>query len=108
MIYAERDENGNIIALRNNPVEPDQQEISTEELETFLSEYDQNKTISAFFRKLDNEVIRVLDDLVDLLVMKNIIKITDLPEQAQQKLGNRKRIRSKIQDNCILDEDEIL
>ena len=46
----------------------------------------------------DLELIRVLEDLVDLLIDRNLISFSDLPDAAQQKLlrkkGNRKGANS--------------
>lgn len=58
----------------------------------------------------DAETIRVIEDLVDLLIQKKMILLTDLPDAAQQKLMQRQRMRSElsVMDNMIVDEDDIL
>jgi hypothetical protein len=40
--------------------------------------------------------VRVIEDIIDALIVKNIINITDLPEQAQAKLFARKSFRERI------------
>ena len=42
------------------------------------------------FQQLDADFIRVLEDLIDVLVDKHVINITDLPEPARDKLAARR------------------
>jgi hypothetical protein len=42
--------------------------------------------------------VRVLEDLIDTLMAKNVIRHTDLPEAAQRKLVLRKGLRNRMQD----------
>lgn len=55
----------------------------------------------AHFASLDAGLIRVLEDLVDVLVARNIIRITDLPSEAQQKLFDRKGFRDRFRRNAL-------
>lgn len=45
----------------------------------------------------DAEFVRVLEDLIDTLIMKNVIRHTDLPAAAQQKMVKRKGLRNRMQ-----------
>lgn len=56
---------------------------------------------SASFAHLDTGLIRVLEDLVDVLVAHNVLRITDLPAEAQQKLFARKHFRDRFQRNAL-------
>ena len=47
------------------------------------------------FDRLDAGFVRVLEDLIDTLITKNVLNITDLPEQAQAKLLARKSFRER-------------
>lgn len=49
------------------------------------------------FDAADAEFVRVLEDLIDTLIMKNVIRHTDLPSAAQQKLVKRKGMRNRMQ-----------
>lgn len=60
------------------------------------------------FRESDIHLARVLEDLISLLVDRNIIRFTDLPEQAQKRLNQRQSMRSKSQLSGILDENNEL
>ena len=58
------------------------------------------------FSDSDAEFVRVLEDLIDTLIQKNILHHTDLPPEAQRKLVSRKGMRSRIQGALnILSED---
>lgn len=59
---------------------------------------------------LDNQMIRVLEDLVDILVEKQVILFTDLPNEARQKILARKETRAHLStlSNLIGNADEIL
>jgi len=46
--------------------------------------------------KSDLEMIRVYEDLTDILIGKNLVMLTDFPPAAQQKLVRRKRLRSSL------------
>ena len=54
----------------------------------------------------DTETIRVIEDLVDLLIEKKLILLTDLPAAAQKKLSERRQIRGDlcVLGNVIVDE----
>lgn len=56
----------------------------------------------------DLEMIRVYEDLVDLLIGKNLVLLTDLPPAAQDKLLRRKRLRAMLSPlaDIIASEDE--
>ena len=47
------------------------------------------------FARLDADFVRVLEDLIDTLIGKNLINITDLPAEAQAKLFSRKSFRER-------------
>jgi len=47
------------------------------------------------FDQLDAGFVRVLEDLIDTLIVKNVIAISDLPESAQAKLYARKSYRDR-------------
>ena len=53
--------------------------------------------VQNFLRDLDVDLVRVLEDVIDLLVSRGIFRFTDLPESAQQKLVFRKNLRSQWQ-----------
>ncbi len=56
---------------------------------------------SSDFDQLDAGFVRVLEDVIDTLIVKNILNITDLPEQAQSKLFARKSFRERISKSSL-------
>jgi hypothetical protein len=60
------------------------------------------------FRESDIHLARVLEDLISLLVERNTIRFTDLPEHAQKRLNKRQSMRSKSQLSGILDDSNDL
>ncbi len=58
------------------------------------------------FGRLDADFVRVIEDVIDTLIVRNIINITDLPELAQAKLFARKSFRERItRDSLRLFDD---
>jgi hypothetical protein len=53
------------------------------------------------FSRLDADFVRVLEDVIDTLIVKNILNITDLPEQAQAKLFARKSFRERVSKSSL-------
>ncbi|UTW03945.1 hypothetical protein KDX31_02625 [Amphritea atlantica] len=120
MLYAIRNEQGQITSLSAHPAENSTvANIADPEVINFLSS-NNNETESPqeILNKTDSEVSRIIEDLIDLLIAKQTILFTDLPEAAQQKLLARKLARSAydvdendrpVMENSILgDDDSIL
>jgi hypothetical protein len=85
MLYVQRDENGKITGLTVTPGE------NTEEAS--LTDQD----VSEFLTASDPDMIRVLEDLIQILISKNVITFEDLPETAQLKLLYRENTRSFLE-----------
>ncbi|MBT8448517.1 MAG: hypothetical protein KJO69_02450 [Gammaproteobacteria bacterium] len=85
MLYVQRDENGKITGLTITPGE------NTEEAS--LTDQD----VSEFLTASDPDMIRVLEDLIQILISKNVINFEDLPETAQLKLLYRENTRSFLE-----------
>ena len=79
----------------------------------FLNEAQTHPSVIAKLQGSDTTLIRVLEDLVNLLVKKNLIQFTELPEAAQHKLMARKEFRSRLQQDTttsstLLQDDDSL
>jgi FMN phosphatase YigB (HAD superfamily) len=48
------------------------------------------------FDRSDLEMIRVYEDLIDILIAKRVILLTDFPPAAQEKIVRRKRLRASL------------
>lgn len=107
MPYVRRNSEGEIDALFQHP-EAGAGEFLPQhspEVARFLG----NEADAALFRGLDDELIRVVEDLIDVLIAKNVLRLTDLPVSAQEKLLSRKRLRSQLHrpsSDSLLDSDE--
>jgi len=56
----------------------------------------------------DLPFVRVLEDVIDLLIDKSLIRFTDLPLAAQNKLLQRRSTRERRQGlSLLVDEDAI-
>jgi hypothetical protein len=92
MPYARRDASGLVASLHRE---------ATAEAAEFLA--DDHPDVRAFlgqpaaadFARLDADFVRVLEDVIDTLINRNVINITDLPAEAQAKLFSRKSFRER-------------
>lgn len=57
------------------------------------------------FRESDIQLARVLEDLVNILIERNLIQFTDFPNAAQKRLNDRQSMRSKNRLTILLDDD---
>ena len=55
----------------------------------------------AAFGRLDADFVRVIEDVIDTLIVKNELNITDLPAEAQAKLFARKSFRERVSKNSL-------
>lgn len=107
MLYVERDEDGRIIALHNSsvPNADEQKSVIDEEIVDFLKNNVEADPWIQFLTLSDTGIIRILEDLIDLLIRKNVILFTELPEHAQLKIKERKRVReTKAPQNFMVDD----
>jgi hypothetical protein len=113
MAYIERDVSGNIIGVHEEPQDNAKEILALDdpELLNYLVESASSDDAKTILNTSDFALIRVLEDLVNTLIDKNIILFTDLPLAAREKLANREKIRSHLNslDNLISDsEDQLL
>lgn len=102
-MYVNRDEEGNIAQVCKEPT-PDCKEYlmpGSAELVAFFAAEDE----AAKLRESDMEFVRVLEDVITLLMDKGILRFTDLPEKAQEKLLDRQTLRKRVNDVGLMDDD---
>lgn len=104
MFYVKRNAAGEILSLakESNHEHADAIEANHPEVLHFLSQSGE------VFNQLDTSLIRVIEDLVDVLIDKNLLRLTDLPLPAQEKLLSRKKVRSSLKNslNILVDNDQ--
>lgn len=109
MFYIERNDKGQIIALRSDPnTQATEQKNSLDpEILAFLDTATDkdDESWQSVLAMSDLGFIRLLEDLADLLIKKNVILFTELPEKAQEKILSRKRIREHQPANDLVVDD---
>ncbi|MES9817445.1 MAG: hypothetical protein ACH255_00025 [Candidatus Thiodiazotropha sp.] len=112
MLYAKRDNDGNIINLSDTPSSGADEEVSAtdDEVIGFIFNNSSTTLSKKLLSETDAGMIRIVEDLIALLIQKNLIMFTDLPNAAQQKILMRNQIRSVFQsgDPLLVDDDELL
>jgi hypothetical protein len=110
MPYAVRDESGRIIALYSEPRAGAEECLAGDHPEVLAFIADQQDGVRASLFTSDVETVRVIEDLVDVLVAKKLILLTDLPDAARSKLLERRRLRQSLSDvgDVMVSEQDIL
>lgn len=104
MPYVKRNAAGEIVAVSALEDADHCDEVDSEDL-----------TLRLFLHKLsstpgladtDLQLVRVLEDLIDLLVERSVIRFTDLPARAQEKLSARRSARVSMRSLDLLSEQD--
>lgn len=95
MPYVKRDSNGRIVSVHDSAEDETCAEVAAddEELHAFLTRTFASLGNQSEFERLDQEFIRVIEDVIYLLIERRLFLLTDLPEAAQQKLAERRNLR---------------
>ncbi len=107
MLYIERNREGRIVAIRQGQAAEGREPASLldEEVLSFLQGSGEIDALAQVLSLSDGSIIRVLEDLVEVLVRKNVILFTDLPVEAQEKIRQRQKMRRKIGREQIMVDD---
>ncbi|MEO5703216.1 MAG: hypothetical protein ABIQ54_04960 [Gammaproteobacteria bacterium] len=112
MPYIQRNKQNVIIALLSEPNSEAEEKLSSSDPEVveFLRDRGSSATSKVFLSSSDIDLVRVIEDLIDLLIDKNLILMTEFPDAAQQKLINRKSARELFnkKDGLMVEKDDIL
>ncbi len=112
MVYVKRDETANIIAVYDSPQADAKEEMSitSEELVAYLTQSERKEDSLSALSASDLSLIRVLEDLINTLIEKQVILFTDLPLAAREKLANREKIRDQLNslENLMSDDPGLL
>ena len=110
MPYVARDNVGQITAVSDRPTDIAYDSVppNDPELRAFMSDAG-NDHAREKLSASDLEMVRVIEDLVDVLIGKNLFNFTDLPRVAQKKLLNRRQLRRNLSvlTNLVGDADDI-
>ena len=108
MFYVKRDAAGKVVAVANEKIDEhniveelpsnhpsiveflfDARGVADEDLSRYAADLYE-------LRLSDLALVRVLEDVIYLLLDKNIVKITEFPPQAIRRIQNREKIRDKL------------
>lgn len=104
MLYIERHTDGTIAAIHQTPTDKatERKTMLDEEIIAFLGKDGELDSWIQLLSLSDISIIRVIEDLIDVLIKKNVIMLTDLPEEARDKLKERKRVRQKLAPDSFI------
>lgn len=98
MPYIRRNAQGEIESLHREHSEGGEfLDARHEQVQSFLGRTGEEGS----FDRLDADFVRVIEDLIDTLLTRNILNITDLPAEAQHKLFARKSFRERSAKNSL-------
>ena len=103
MPYVRRDAQGEVVSLHRHAEAGTLEYLPDEhaDVRAFLGGGPSAGSGSEGFARLDADFVRVLEDVIDTLVAKNLINITDLPPEAQAKLFSRKSFRERSTQHSL-------
>ena len=112
MPYVNRNEQGEIDQLLDAPSGDTSQwlELNHPDVVEFLQRSANENELKKSLISSDGDMVRVVEDLVDILMEKQVFVFTELPEAVQAKLNARKKLRHDVNaiSNLISDDDNIL
>lgn len=112
MHFIERDDEGRIVRVEAVAFTgmTEQSAEDTAEISEWLKVDGIRSATIQRLQQSDLDMVRVLEDLIEVLMSKGVISITDLPPAAQSKLLNRAQARQTLSglEGLISDDDERL
>lgn len=110
MAYILKDAQGLIIASRAEQNAPEASVENQQFVENNTPEYidflERSILEADSFRKSGIELARVLEDLISLLIDRNMIRFTDFPRAAQRRLNDRQSMRIKTELSKLADQNQ--
>lgn len=107
-MFIKRNQSGEIVAI-SKIAEGDIVEFIADDSPGLLQFIQGEKSAEQFaLEQTDQSMARVMEDVVSLLVEQGVIRFTDLPTIAQDKLLNRRELRGKRKGIQLLDDGDNL
>ncbi|MFP9230296.1 tryptophan synthase subunit beta [Pectobacterium cacticida] len=103
MLYIQRNSEGRLIRAEETPFPEMTEELPLDSPEAIAWQQGLQQ-----LRQSDLEMVRVLEDLIQVLMHKGLITITDFPPAAQRKLMGRSQAREALNGglNKLIGDDE--
>ena len=112
MPYVIRDDSHQIIGLSAEPVgtTPELLPDDHPDILAYQKTRQGSKSAQEELVETDLAMARIVEDLIDVLISKNIINFTDLPLPAQRKLTGRQKLRSNLStlSNLVADQEDLI
>lgn len=108
IFYVQRDANRHLQRVEVAPFEGMSETLpaDAQEIQAWFANQDVESSLLQL-KQSDLDMIRVLDDLVQVLMNKGVLRITDLPAAAQSKLLSRTQARVALGGlNRLIDDDD--
>jgi hypothetical protein len=98
MPFVTRDQDGQVVAVAELPLEDDAEHLPPDhpEIAAFVERactLAEGEVSSGPFFSADIAFIRVVEDLIEVLIRKGVLAVSDLPGPAQDKLMERRALR---------------
>lgn len=108
MFYVQRDAQGQLVRVETAAYAEATETLPADHHE--IQAWYANEAVESSLKQLkqsDLDMIRVLDDLIQVLTSKGVIRVTDLPPAAQAKLMDRTQAREALGGlSQLIDDDE--
>lgn len=103
-VHVRRDDSGQIVSISRVPAPDHPERCAAEhaEVQAFVQVLAPRRTA---LLESDLSMIRVLEDLIDVLIHKDVLRLTDLPDSVQTKLMARRRLRGSLHSLKLLGDE---
>ncbi len=107
-MYIKRNDQGEIVALSKVVAAGFDEQLQDTDVQVIAFLQSEKSSEQLALEQTDTAMARVLEDVVGLLVEQGVIRFTDLPAPAQDKLLARRELRGKRQGIDLLDDGDHL
>ncbi len=109
MSYVARDPKGHITAVYKDAAEgaTEQLPLTNPEVRQFLSQCDSTDSLATALGESDLAMVRVTEDLIDILISKGVFLFLELPQEVREKYTARAALRGRLTELVgLIDDDE--
>ena len=109
MSYVARDPNGYITAVYKDATDgtTEQLPLTNPEVRQFLSQCDSTDSLATALGESDLAMVRVTEDLIDILVNKGVFLFLELPQEVREKYTARGALRGRLTELLGLIDDDV-
>ena len=108
MPYVLKNSDGSIKGVSAEPVEQKGWEFIEASSREYVGFLENALAMHDPFRESDIQLARVLEDLISLLIERDLLRFTDFPAAAQKRLIARQNMRKQNRFSGIIDEESDL